>query len=94
MPFEHERALGAPPDLSPYRRLVSALQTRLSAEAATSFAGTARASDGATAIGPGMVYEDRGSASILEFRANVVVGAFALDTSTALALLGSLRPIN
>lgn len=36
----------APPEPSPYRMLVSALQTRLSAKAATSFAGTARASDG------------------------------------------------
>lgn len=47
----------------------------------------------ATAIGPGMVYEDSGSTSILVFRANVVVGAFAPDLSTALALLDSLRPI-
>lgn len=46
MPAERERAVPAPPDSSPYRALVSALRTRLSAEAATSFAGTARASDG------------------------------------------------
>jgi len=46
MPSEGERAAGAPPEPSPYHMLLSALQTRLSVEAATSFAGTARGSDG------------------------------------------------
>jgi hypothetical protein len=36
----------APPDGSPYGLLVSGLQTRLRAEAANAYAGTARASDG------------------------------------------------
>ncbi len=46
MPSEGERAAAALPEPSPYHMLLSALQTRLSVEAATSFAGTARGSDG------------------------------------------------
>jgi len=39
-------ARAAPAEPSPYHKLLSALQSRLSIEAATSFAGTARRSDG------------------------------------------------